>query len=219
MITKGAPKACSPAARRSRTRPRRPSTGCSPRGARRRRREPGRSTLDISTTTTSGPGPRRLPLLQRPGQARRPGVARPPRPARRHGEDRHRRQRPGRSAPLPRGRPRPGNGHDRRRPGGAGRRSPARALPETTVFARVTPEQKSRIILAERSLGRTSASSATASTTPSPCTTPTSASRSTRPPTSPRTPPTSSCSTRISGSSPTASSRAAGSSPTPSSTS
>ena len=61
-------------------------------------------------------------------------------------------------------------------------------------------------------------SSATASTTRSPCTPPTSASPSTPPPTWPRTPPTSSCWTRTSACSPTASPRAGASSPTPSST-
>ena len=99
------------------------------------------------------PLPRRLPLLLRPGQARRPGVARPPRPSRHHRQDRHRRQRPGRGAPLSRGRPRPGKGHDRTEIATLDDAALLARLPETTVFARVTPEQKSRIILAQRSLG------------------------------------------------------------------
>ena len=48
----------------------------------------------------------------------------------------------------------------------------ATALPLTTIFARVTPDQKSRVIKAQRTPARPSASSATASTTPSRCTTP-----------------------------------------------
>ena len=69
----------------------------------------------------------------------------------------------------------------RRRPRRAGRRAPRRRrCRHTTIFARVSPEQKSRIIRAQRAPRRdASASSATASTTRSRCTTPTSASRST----------------------------------------
>ena len=68
----------------------------------------------------------------------------------------------------------------------------AEALPRTSIFARVTPEQKSRIIRAAAArCTAMSASSATASTTPSRCTTPMSASPSTPRPTWPRTPPTS----------------------------
>ncbi len=90
----------------------------------------------------------------------------------------------------------------------------AAVLPGTTVFARVTPEQKSRVIKAQRGLGRRSASSGTASTTLSHCTTRTSASPSTARPTSPRTPPTSSFSTRTRTSWRAESARGAGSSRT-----
>ena len=62
------------------------------------------------------------------------------------------------------------------------------------VFARVSPAQKNRIILALKRAATSSASSATASTTRRRCTPPTSASRSRRRSTSPRMPPTSSCS-------------------------
>ena len=36
------------------------------------------------------------------------------------------------------------------------------ALPKTSIFARVTPEQKSRVIKRHRALGKTSVSSVTA---------------------------------------------------------
>ena len=118
------------------------------------------------------------------------------------------------------GLPAGGDAHRRRPRRPRRRRARRRASTGTTVFARVSPEQKARIVRAAAARRRRrSRSSATASTTRSRCTPPTSASRSTRPPTSPRTPPTSSCSRRTSTCSPTASSKAAGSSPTPSSTS
>ena len=89
------------------------------------------------------------------------------------------------------------------------------AIPTTTVFARISPDQKSRIIKVARRTGRTWRSSATASTTRWRCTTPMSGSRSTREPTWPRTPPTWCCSTRTSACSPKESWKAAASSPTP----
>lgn len=57
------------------------------------------------------------------------------------------------------------------------------AIPHTTVFARVSRDQKSRIIKGARRTGSTLRSSVTVSMTPSPCTPPTSASPSSRPPT------------------------------------
>ena len=68
-----------------------------------------------------------LPLLRRPGQGERPRVARAPGPARHRGEDRHRRQRPGRCTALPGRRPRTAQGRDRRRARCTGRRGTAPA--------------------------------------------------------------------------------------------
>ena len=64
---------------------------------------------------------------------------------------------------------------------------------QTTVFARVSPAQKNRIILALKARGHVVGYMATASTTRRRCTPPTSASRWRAPSMSPRTPPTSSC--------------------------
>ena len=100
------------------------------------------------------PLPRRLPLLHRPGQARRQGVARAARPSRRS---------PSRSSPATTARSRrtsaarSASTRERSSPGSELATLDDAALlallPETTIFARVTPEQKSRIILAQRSLG------------------------------------------------------------------
>jgi Mg2+-importing ATPase len=89
------------------------------------------------------------------------------------------------------------------------------ALPHTTVFARVSPEQKSRIIKLARGGGADVAFLGTASTTPSPCMPRTSASRWNPPRMWPRTRRTSCCSTRTWASSPTASWRDGASSRTP----
>ena len=146
-------------------------------------------------------------------------LARPVGRARHHGEDRHRRQRPGGGAPLRRSRPRPGHGRDGRGARGDGRRRARRGCCRRRRSSPASRPSRSRASsMRSAASARTSASSATASTTRSRCTTPTSASPSTPRPTSRRTRPTSSCSTRTSASSPTASSRADASSPTRSST-
>jgi P-type Mg2+ transporter len=94
----------------------------------------------------------------------------------------------------------------------------AARLPKTTIFARVTPEQKSRVLAAQRRLGTTvgflgdGVNDAVALLDAD-------VGILSRPrPTWPRTPPTSCCSTRTSRSSPAGSSRAGASSPTRSST-
>ena len=122
----------------------------------------------------------------------------------RDGQDHHRRQRRRRRQGLPR--PRHGGraGAHRRR-----HRPPRRcgAPGGHRQDHRLRASAPSRSRASSRSPAApvsTSPSSATGSTTPSPCTPPTSASRSSPPPTWPRTPPTSSCSTRTSASSPTA---------------
>ena len=213
-------KPSSPAARPSPPRRRRPSTASSPRARESSRSRAARSPPTTSARRRARPLPRGLPLLHRPGQARRQGLARPARPSRDHRQDRHRRQRPGRCTPLPRGRPRPRNGRHRTGAREARRRRARRAAAGDDRSSPASPRSRSRGSSSPSAASApTSPSSATASTTRSRSTTPTSASRSTRPPTSPRTPPTSSCSTRTSASSPTVSSRAGASSPTRSSTS
>jgi P-type Mg2+ transporter len=77
-------------------------------------------------------------------------------------------------------------------------------LARTTVFARVSPEHKAKIVHTSGPPATTSPSSVTASTTPSPCTPLTSASPSTPRPTWPRTPPTCCCWKKTSTCSPTA---------------
>ncbi len=110
------------------------------------------------------PRPRRLPDLRRPPQGRRRRGARAPRAPRRRGEGDHRRQRPRRAEGLPRHRPGRGrDAHRRRASTGSTTTSSPRRCRRTTIFARVTPEQKSRIIkAAARRSARPSAFSATA---------------------------------------------------------
>ena len=144
------------------------------------------------------PGPGRLHRLPRPAEGYRragpPGAQR----ARRHGEDPHRRQRHRSPAQgLPRRRPRDRATAPGQRVDDARRRPTSRAAAEqATVFAKLAPMQKARIVQALRRAATRSASWATASTTPARCARPTSASPSTRPSTSPRNRPTSSCSRR-----------------------
>ena len=158
IVTKGAPEAVlARCARRPRRARRRCSSGCSPTAAASSPSPP--APADGSTSLTAErrarSRPRRLPHLRRPAEGRR---RRRDRRAWRalgdRGEGHHRRQRPRRREGLRRHRP-------RRRAA----RSPApqldalddaalaAALPQTTIFARVTPEQKSRIIKAQRALG------------------------------------------------------------------
>jgi len=89
----------------------------------------------------------------------------------------------------------------------------AAALPSTSIFARVTPEQKSRIVEHSRSSAPMSGFWGTASMTQWRCTTPTWGSQWIPAATWPRTLPTSCCSTRTWASLPTASSRAGAFSP------
>lgn len=138
------------------------------------------------------------------------------------GEDHHRRQRHRRQQGLPGHRPRRRSRTHRCRSRCARRRRLAAAIPHTTVFARVSPEQKSRDIVRKirvRTPVSMSRTWATGSTMLLRCTPQTSASPSNPRPTSPRTQPTSCSSTKTSACSPTESWKVGGSSPTPSSTS
>jgi Mg2+-importing ATPase len=80
----------------------------------------------------------------------------------------------------------------------------AAAIAATTVFARTSPTQQSRILKLARRGGADVAFLGDGVNDAVACTPPTSASRSTRPPTWPRTPPTSCCWTKTSACSPTA---------------
>ena len=161
------------------------------RHARRRRREPSLLGRPARPLRRARAGPRRLPLLRRSSEGGRRRRARAPRPARRPRQGRHRRQRRGRRARLPSARARPGSRVTGAELDAIDDDALADGSPATTIFARVAPEQKSRVIPPSARSAATSPSSATGSTTRSRCTTPTSASRSSPPSTSPRTPPTS----------------------------
>lgn len=92
------------------------------------------------------------------------------------------------------------------------------AIARTTLFAGVTPDDKARVLRAQRHAGTDAAFLCDGVNDAPPCTRPMSLSRWTRPPMLPKTPPTCCFWTRTSGCSPTVSSRDAASSPTPSST-
>ncbi len=94
----------------------------------------------------------------------------------------------------------------------------ASAARDRTIFARISPEQKARVISSLRNPKDRSAFSATGSTMRWPCTPPMSAFPLTPPPTSPRTRPMSCCWRRTSASWLRESPRAGASLPTPSNT-
>ena len=94
----------------------------------------------------------------------------------------------------------------------------AEAAQNHTIFARISPEQKARLIVSTRHSGRSVAFLGDGVKTRWPCTRPTWGSRWTPPPTSPRMLPTWCCSKRTWVCSPRASPRAGAFSPTPSNT-
>ena len=156
LLVVGRPRSgAGPLCRPPRRRPEVPPAAVRRRRAGRRRRHPRRARADhAGPGRRARPAPSRLPHLHRPTQSRR-------RPVDRQtnglgvGRQSHHRRRPHRGRQGLRGhRPRPRAGPA---PAPSSRRldddALAAAIPHTTVFARVSPDQKSRIIKVARRTG------------------------------------------------------------------